>query len=412
MKRFLSLLLSLILIFSITSIIPLTADAASATISFSNSTLRPGTKFTITLNVTLSEANIIDGAFSYSSNITLNSVTSSLGNVDTNGDNIFVDFGGTTVSGIKAVATASFTVSNSAKAGEKVSISFSGEASNLNDDTKISGSSSRTLAAPLSTNCNLKSLKVGNATLSPAFSANKTAYSAGTVEYSVSKLNINAVAEDSKAKVTISGNSLAVGNNTVKILVKAESGATKTYTISVTRKQNPNYVPSSNASLSGIIVDGFLISPTFSRDVDHYVVWLPYETSSLTVKATPADAKAKVSITGTENLIAGSDNTITITCTAEDGTKKEYYLVARRASQDSEGEILPDEPDDKDTTVTPNQNEQQNGQQNEQQNEQQNDQQDSGGRLPIWVVVTLCVIGFLLGAFAMLLLTRFNVIRF
>lgn len=394
MKKTLSLLISCVLLFSVALAVPLTASSAGATLSFSNSTLRAGNKFSVTLNVSLSNAITVDGTFSHSSNLTLNSITASTGTLDVNGSKIFVDLGNSGVSGTKAIVVANFTVSNSAKVGETLSVSFSGNYSNLNGDTAISGSGSRTVAAPLSTNCNLKSLTVSNATLSPAFSAGTTSYSAGTVEFSVSKLNINAVAEDSKAKVSISGNNLAVGNNTVKIVVKAESGTTKTYSIKVTRKQDPNYVPSSNTALSSISVDGFLISPPFQAGVDRYVVWLPYETTSITTKATPADSKASVSITGGTDLVAGSDNTVTITCTAEDGTKKEYYVIAKRAAQDG-GEIKPEEPAEEDKTEETNQDE----------------QQEEKGGLNVWVVVALCVLCLLLGALAMFLLVRFNVIR-
>lgn len=394
MKKISTFLLSLLVLFSIAAAVPLPASAAGVSLSFSKSTLRPGDSFTVTLNVALSNAITVNGTFSHSANLTLNSISKSTGTLDVNGKSIFVDLGSSGVSGTKSIVTAKFTVSGSAKVGEALSVSFSGNFSNQNGDSAISGAGSKTVAAPLSTNNNLKSLTVSNATLSPAFSAGTTSYSAGTVEFSVSKLNINAVAEDAKAKVSISGNNLAVGNNTVKIVVKAENGASKTYTIKVTRKQDPNYKPSSNTALSSISVDGFLISPPFQNGVDKYVVWLPYETTSITTKATPADGKASVSITGGTELVAGSDNTVTITCTAEDGTKKEYYVIAKRAAQDG-SEIKPQEP-------TP-----------EEPNEPADKEEtiSKSGGLNVWVVVALCALFLLLGALVMFLLIRFNVIR-
>lgn len=58
-----------------------------------------------------------------------------------------------------------------------------------------------------------------------------------SVPHSVDSVTIEAVAEDSKAKVTGGGKvSLKVGENPFEIVVTAENGATRTYTVTVTRK--------------------------------------------------------------------------------------------------------------------------------------------------------------------------------
>ncbi len=348
-------LLAAALLVSVLAGVPMKAEAAGASLSFSKGTLRAGDSFSVTLNVALSGAITVNGSFSYSGPISLTSISGNTGSLDVNGTNIFVDLNTTSgVSGTQAIATANFTVSGSAGTGEAISVSFSGNYSNLNGDYGVSGSNGTTVAAPLSSNCNLSSLSISNATLSPSFSVGKTSYFAGTVEFGVSQLNINAVAEDSKAKVSISGNSLVVGNNTVSVTVKAENGATKTYTISVAREQDPNYVPSSDTSISGITVDGFVISPPFQNGVDKYVVWLPYETTAIATSATPADSKASVSVSGGTDLVEG-DNEIVITCTAEDGTTKEYYVIAKRATRDGSAvekeseKTVKEEPDESDT---------------------------------------------------------------
>lgn len=72
--------------------------------------------------------------------------------------------------------------------------------------------------------------------LSPAFSAGQTSY-AVTVPNSVSSITIGATAADSKATVSGTGaKNLNVGSNKFSVVVKAESGATKTYTVTVTRQ--------------------------------------------------------------------------------------------------------------------------------------------------------------------------------
>ena len=58
------------------------------------------------------------------------------------------------------------------------------------------------------------------------------------MDYENSKIIISAVPEDDNAKVTVDGNEdLDVGNNKITVMVKAESGETKEYIITATRKE-------------------------------------------------------------------------------------------------------------------------------------------------------------------------------
>ncbi len=126
-----------------------------------------------------------------------------------------------------------------------------GEAYNWNEEAAAlsHGSASVTVATAVATtatasdgttttasaNNKLSSLQISPGTLSPAFSANTTSYTASVAE-DVTKLVVSAVPADGGAKVAISGNSnLVSGSNTVKITVTAPSGVKKTYTISVTK---------------------------------------------------------------------------------------------------------------------------------------------------------------------------------
>lgn len=191
---------------------------------------------------------------------------------------------------------------------------------------------SKAVAAPLSTNNNLGSLTVSNASISPAFNAG-TIYYTASVPFEVSKLNITATAADGKATVSVySPNLTPNGTTYATVTVTAENGAKKTYTIAVTRAQDPNYVASGNNNLSGITVNGFLLSPVFSAENTQYVIWLPYETDKVTVSGTAADSKASVSVEGGSALVAGADNEIKVICTAEDGTQKVYTVIAKRAA--------------------------------------------------------------------------------
>lgn len=129
------------------------------------------------------------------------------------------------------------------------------------------------------------------------------------------------------------------------ITVTAENGAKKTYTIKVHREKDPNYVASGNNDLSDITVEGFLLSPVFSADVTEYVVWLPYETESVSISGKAADGKASVQVVGGDQLAAGQDNPVQVICTAENGEKKTYTVVVKRAAaHDGSVEELPTTP--------------------------------------------------------------------
>ena len=85
-----------------------------------------------------------------------------------------------------------------------------------------------------SDDCSLSSL-----TLSPigpfGFSPSTTEYDM-TVDYDLTKVSVSATTSSDKATYTISDTNLNVGANTIKIVVTAENGATKTYNIIVRRK--------------------------------------------------------------------------------------------------------------------------------------------------------------------------------
>ena len=339
MKKSISLLIAIVL--CLTLMLPITALAVSAGASLSGpGTVRAGDTITLTFNLSGSSIYGASGTLSYdSSQLTLSGTSQKISSpwaVEFNGNN-FVAYDNNLTNPInssKALFTATFKVSSSLAVGTTIKVSFSGvTASDGSADASLGTVTySATIAAPLSTDNTLKSLTVSNTTISPAFNSSTTSYTA-SVPYEVSKLDITATANDSKAKVSIDNPTLAVNGTTkVTITVKAENGSTKTYTISVKRAQDPNYVPSGENNLSSITVDGFLLSPVFSAENTKYVIWLPYETESVTIGGTAADSKASVKVVGGDSLIAGADNEIQVICTAENGTEKVYTVIAKRAA--------------------------------------------------------------------------------
>ena len=338
MKKIVSIFVVVVLCFAL--MFPLTASAATASATLTGpSAVRAGDTITLSFNLNGSGILGASGTLSYDTNqLTLVGTTQKIASpwmVEFNGNN-FVAYDNNLsnpINSSKTIFTVTFKVKNVA-VGTNIKVSYTNvTATDGNADISVGTVSfQKTVAAPLSGENALASLNVSNATISPAFNANTTSYTA-SVPFSVSKLNVTATAKDSGATVTINSPTLTPGGKTnVTVTVKAANGATKTYTIAVTRESDPNYVASGNNKLSGIKVEGFFISPAFNSDVTEYIVWAPYETTSVSVSGTPADSKASVSVEGGDNLAAGQDNPVKVICTAENGDKKTYTVIVKRAA--------------------------------------------------------------------------------
>jgi hypothetical protein len=244
----------------------------------------------------------------------------------------------------KRLFTLSFAVKSTVATGATIRVTATGFSASdgSNDFTPAPATYSVKVAAPASVNNLLSSLTVTNATLAPAFDANTTTYTTD-VPFDVTNLTLTAKAADAKARVAIDNKALAVGGVTdVKVTVTAESGAQRVYTISVTRANDPNYVPQTISTLADLTVSGFLLSPLFNATDMTYLVWLPYEVESITVNAVPSDPKASFEAVGESVLVAGKDNIVTVVCTAEDGkTKTPYTLIVKRAAAHDATSLTP-----------------------------------------------------------------------
>lgn len=308
------------------------------------STVRAGDTITLTFSVSGDSISGVQGSVSYDeSQLTLKSYTPSLksgwdGEFTGNNFTFFDNNLSAPINGSATFFKASFTVKD-LEPGTEIAVTVNGvrlsskSESGYQDINVGSKTYKTTILPPLSGNCNLSSMTVSNAEISPAFSPEVTSYSA-SVPFTTSKLQVEAAAEHSGATVSVKNTSLAAGETTaVKVVVKAENGTEKTYTIRVKREQDPNYVPSSNAMLQELTVEGVQLSPAFSPDVTQYYVWLPYEIESLKLAAKAQDGKAKAKIGSAEQLAAGQRTDIAVTVTAEDGTVQTYTVTAVRAPE-------------------------------------------------------------------------------
>jgi hypothetical protein len=183
-------------------------------------------------------------------------------------------------------------------------------------------------------------------TLTPAFDSNITSYTA-TVGNVYSWIDIRPTASDSNATITVeigtrsipvnSGSSsgtigLNVGENLMSVVVTAEAGNTKTYSLTVTR-----LAASTNADLSALVLsDGVVLAPVFNATTTAYTATVASATDSITVTPYTFDAQSTVTVNGatvasgaasSAIALSGGANTISIVVTAGDGSTSKTYTV-------------------------------------------------------------------------------------
>ncbi len=234
MKKLLKLSICIMSIILILSNCIFASVASSATIAFSSNTVAVGDTVSVTVrlnpNVPMYTVNF---SLSYDANILKYNSGASAG-----GAGVLQMLEVT--SGEKSIAyTINFTAIKSGTSNISVTNCSYEKLGNEGAETVNFGGASASLTVKdpaLSSNANLSSLKISNATLSPKFSQSKTSYTA-SVLYETTKLNVTATAADKGAKVvSVEGNSnLKVGKNNVVVTVQAANGTTKKYTIIVTR---------------------------------------------------------------------------------------------------------------------------------------------------------------------------------
>ena len=251
-SRISALFLALVMMLTLLCVTAFAAPAASLS---GSSSVQAGSTVTLTLRVDGGNIYGLSGTLSYGSGLSFTNYNKSNGSwsMEVNGTK-FSAYGTSADTG--AILTVTLKVDSSLSAGTALSASF-GDIVVSDGENDISlGTASwsgKVAAAPSGDNA-LASLSCSNATLSPAFSKSTTNYSC-TVPFSVESLDLSYTKSDSGASVSISGNSLVVGENTVTITVKAANGSEKYYTISVTRQQDPNYKASTDATLQELTIE-------------------------------------------------------------------------------------------------------------------------------------------------------------
>ncbi|MGE5496023.1 MAG: InlB B-repeat-containing protein [Burkholderiales bacterium] len=173
------------------------------------------------------------------------------------------------------------------------------------------------------------------------------AASAGTFDkpFDPNILNYTLLIDENTKSVTVSGKAAAPAakispkskrltlkngqSKTVKITVKAQNGARRTYTVTVIR------AASSNANLRTLRTSPGL-SPGFSPYTTSYTVTLPAAKKTASISVRPAGYNAAVYIDGAKRsskkvtLLNGQSVTVHVMVLAQAGNTKDYYITVTR----------------------------------------------------------------------------------
>lgn len=205
-------------------------SAASYDVSVTSTTVTVGNSITLTI-----KSSDLYGRF----NITTNN-----SNITISENNIWLDANSKSITiSAKKVGTSVITITPNDVSDDKenpfsgtktITITVAPKPSSSNGS---SGGNKTPVATPKSSNNYLSSLTIDGYDLDSSFSKDKTEYSL-TVASGTKKIKINAQLDDSRAKVTGTGEvSLEKQTNKFEIKVTAENGSSRTYTLTVTVKE-------------------------------------------------------------------------------------------------------------------------------------------------------------------------------
>ncbi len=257
---------------------------------------------------------------------------------------------GVTVTAQPAVAGDSVTINGEATTSRSVDLGVAGTTTPVNIVVSETGTNSRTYTvllkrADIAGNNSLRNLAVSPGTPPLTFSENTLGYTV-TVPNNTNSVTVTATLQDPAATMTVNGQSATSGqahaialnpagqSTNITILVKAQNGTEKPYTITVSRGV------SNNSNLRNLTLSPGSLN--FEAEDTSYAVNVSSGTTNVTVTPTQADATASMTLNGqaiasgqrrTIQLGApGSNTLIIIIVTAQNGTQKTYTVGVIRAA--------------------------------------------------------------------------------
>ncbi len=338
MKRFLKVSITLIVFLFLITVVY--AATASTRLTTSKTTVKKGATTDIYVRIDAS-SRVRGGQFNLSLNNNNFEIVSVKGmntlSVHQTGGfyMVFKVESGFSVASGSAIAVIRVKPKSTAAVGAKTTLTISNVAVNLEDsyNTVSAGSKAISLTVgettpttTLSSNNYLKSLSSEIVEIS--FNKNLFEYSV-EVSNAVTSLNLIAEVEDAKASYVINGDKdFVVGTNLVEVIVTAENGTSKKYSITVEKSK------SDNNKLKTLEINNFEIN--FKNDLYQYQINSnDKDLKALEINYETEDSNATVEIIGNENFVKGK-NQVTITVTAENGESQTYTITVNIG----DGEII------------------------------------------------------------------------
>ena len=158
--------------------------------------------------------------------------------------------------------------------------------------------------------------------------------------YTVSSVVVSPVPSHSKATATVNGNSpstpvsLEVGENVITVVVTAESGVQRTYTLTITR-ETENRPP----AVASAIADATIVNESGTKQISLSGVFSDPDDDDLTITASSSDEAVATAPVESDysslTVNAQARGTATITVTADDGkggTVSDSFTVTVKAA--------------------------------------------------------------------------------
>lgn len=257
-----------------------------------------------------------------------------------------------TATGANSISDNSIPITITGKSAGSATITISGMAKDT-DTGSNKAKYSRTINVKVTGNAttDTKSADLSNLGIKPndfsGFSPNKTSYDV-TVPENVQTIEVYATAKNSSAKISGTGTQeLAIGENKIEVLVSANDGTTKTYTINVKREgENKEEVSQTTEKveegLSELKVENLELTPKFTTNVYEYSTKYIGEKTTLDIQAIVTEPTYTAEIVGNEDLKEG-ENVVTILVSDKDGKNVATYQININKSKIDEEAIAKQE---------------------------------------------------------------------
>ena len=170
-----------------------------------------------------------------------------------------------------------------------------------------------------------------------SFKSSQTTYNLN-VGSDVENITVKATPSDSKATYTVSGNkNLKAGNNVIKIVVRAENGATKTYKINV---QKAGDIEETSSALTNLIIENMEFEEPFVKtETEYKAKAIEYTEKPLNVLAYTEAEYATYEVIGEDELKVGENKIVVKVTSLDESTTTEYTVVFEMLAKEEENAL-------------------------------------------------------------------------